>query len=205
MIKTVAMRMWIVLLLAAGSTACGITSPDVSYYSLSSLVAHGDRASASPSVPSIGVGPVALPDYLDRPQLITRSGPNQLRVDEYYRWGGALKQEIVRVVTQNLMTLIGSDKIMPIPWPGDFNPDMTVRLEVYAFEGASDGSARLRTTVTLAYRNPGSTPLAWTVDLKEQATSRAPEEIVAAQSRLLAQLSRQIAEAIVRRTQVYAP
>jgi uncharacterized lipoprotein YmbA len=139
---------------------------------------------------------VALADYLDRPQLITREGPNQIRVNEFHRWGGALDSEIARTVAENLMTLLGSDQIMPIPWPGDFHPDLIVRLEIYAFEGAADGRARLRTTVAVTDRRSGSPALIWSTDLVEQAASRDPEASVAAQSRLLATLSRQIADRI---------
>lgn len=201
MIKADALRVWVVLLLSLGMTGCGTTSPAVTFYALSPVSIQSAVASPTQAAPTIGVGPVTLPDYLDRPQLITRTGPNQMKIDEYHRWAGALEQEIVRVITQNLITLLGSDRVAPIPWPGDFSPDITVRLEVYAFEAASDATARLRATVTLGNPRSGAMPVTWTVDLEEQAENSAYEALVAAQSRLLAQLSRQIAGKIGNRSE----
>jgi hypothetical protein len=184
---------------ALGIIACGTASPPVSFYSLNALAVETSSAPAAP-VLAIGVGPVVLPGYLDRPQLIVRSGPNHLRIDEYHRWAGRLNQEIVRVLSENLMILLKSSRVAPIPWASDFNPDIAVRVEVFAFEAAADGAVRLRANLILTDRRPSGLPeQAWTVDLTQQSPEAGYDAIVATQSRLLADVSRQIAEAIARR------
>ncbi|MDA8137418.1 MAG: PqiC family protein [Desulfobacteraceae bacterium] len=198
MIKNIAPRLWIVLLFTAGCIACSATSAPVSFYSLSALCPP-NRHSSQATAPSIGVGPVILPGYLNRPQMITRTGANQMHIDEYHRWAGDLEQDMVRVLTENLMVLLGPDRIAPIPWPSDFNPDITVRLEVFAFEGSTDGTVHLRASISIADRRAAGAARMWTVDLTQQTPKHGYDAMVAAQSQLLADLSRQIAEAITGR------
>lgn len=187
---------WMILLGSLWLAACSTTSPAVYYYTLDPLPPRTEKIAALPAT-TIGVGPIALPDYVDRPQMVMRTGPNQMRVNEYHRWAGELSNQITRIIARNLMILLDSHQIMPIPWPGDFNPDVIVRMEVYAFEGAADGTVRLQAAVTLTPPQGGSPPRVWSVDLTEKAAGATPLTITAAQSRLLAALSREIAERIV--------
>ena len=39
---------------------------------------------------TIGVLPVAMPDYLDRPQIVTRASENKIKIDEFSRWAEPL-------------------------------------------------------------------------------------------------------------------
>ena len=60
-------------------TACGGASQNAKFYTLSSIAApEPARATVSQEVLVIAVGPLRIPEYLDRPQIITRTGPNEL-------------------------------------------------------------------------------------------------------------------------------
>ncbi|MCB1821939.1 MAG: membrane integrity-associated transporter subunit PqiC, partial [Candidatus Competibacteraceae bacterium] len=73
---------------------CGSTPP-TAFYTLSPLSASLPTAqtSASRSDVTIGVGPVTVPEFLDRPQIVTRTTANRLDVDEFHRWGGSLQED----------------------------------------------------------------------------------------------------------------
>jgi len=191
-------RIWNTLLLVLMIYGCGVTSPAVSFYKLSSM--YGGNLPPAPDVnarePAIGIESVILSDYLERPQLTTRSGPNQVRIDEFHRWAGPLARDIQRVLAENLMAITGSHRIAQVPWANGFDPDIIVSMQVYAFEGFYDGAVRLLASVTITDRRSDSASTSWTVDLQEPAAGRDYADMVAAQSRLMAALSRQIAEAI---------
>ena len=66
----------------------------------------GQRAS------TIGVFPVAMPDYLDRPQVVTRVSENEIKLDEFNRWAEPLKENFYTVLVENLSTLLSNEKII---------------------------------------------------------------------------------------------
>ena len=56
-------------------------------------------AATSPNGVAIGVGPITLPKYLDRPQIVTRrQRPMSLAQANFDQWGGDLNDNITRVL-----------------------------------------------------------------------------------------------------------
>jgi uncharacterized lipoprotein YmbA len=64
----------------------------------------------------IRVGPVTLPSYLDRRQIVTRSGQNEIDLAEFDRWGGSLDEEITRLLVISLTRQLASKGITVVPW-----------------------------------------------------------------------------------------
>jgi uncharacterized protein len=64
----------------------------------------------------IGVGPVSIPKYLDRPQVVTRVGRNKIRINDLHQWAGPLKHELMRVVQENLSRLFEGHDTVSYPW-----------------------------------------------------------------------------------------
>ena len=127
-------------LLLAG---CARTTP-VSYYQLSAQEAvRPAPASAEAGKMVLGIGPVRLPEYLDRPQLVTRLTPNRLQLADSHRWAEPLAENISRVMRENLSALLGTDRILLHPWPASRGTDYQLLAEVLHFENESDGAARL--------------------------------------------------------------
>mgnify|MGYP000004657022 CR=1 FL=1 len=73
-------------LILVGLVGCA-TTPSSNFFVLS---AGEVPTQGSPSGIALSIGPVDLPRYLDRPQIVSREGDNRLEVDEFNRWGGAL-------------------------------------------------------------------------------------------------------------------
>ena len=53
-----------------------------------------DPATAAARGPVIGVGPITLPKYLDRPQIVSRASRNQLALGEFDRWAEPLQENV---------------------------------------------------------------------------------------------------------------
>jgi uncharacterized lipoprotein YmbA len=92
--------------------ACA-TSPSPRYFRLAALAEPA--AAASPAGTAVIVGPFQLADYLDRPQLVTRDGPNGVRVADYERWAEPLDANFQSVVAANVGRLLGSDQVLEFP------------------------------------------------------------------------------------------
>src|ERR671924_270261 len=67
--------------------------------------------------PTIGVGPVTLPRYVDRPQIVTRTGPYEIKLAEFDRWAEALDANFTRVLADNLSLLLPTARVVMSPWP----------------------------------------------------------------------------------------
>jgi len=125
-------------------TSCA-TSPTLMYYQLST----GREQVFTPPVLSgfeirqIGIGPVTLPAYLDRPQIATRASVNQLTFADHQRWAEPLADNFSRVVAKNLTRLLGAERFQIFPWPGSRSIDWQFVIDVLAFENQADGTAVL--------------------------------------------------------------
>jgi uncharacterized protein len=100
-------------------------------------------ATAAERGPVIGVGPITLPKYLDRPQIVTRSGRNQLTLAEFDRWAEPLQDNVSRVLAENLARHIPTDHILLHPWPRSAPVDYQVAVEVRQFDGWLGGESTL--------------------------------------------------------------
>ena len=114
-------------LLLAG---CGGSSPRVEFYTLNPLsdIQAQSNTPATDRKISIGVGPVEIPEILDRPQIVTRTGPNKLSIDEFHRWAGRLDEGFAGVLAENISLLLSTDQVAVYPWPADFKPNYSCLL-----------------------------------------------------------------------------
>lgn len=133
----------LVFLVCGLLAGCAPAAP-VHYYQLTALeaAASGTAATEAGRI-VIGIGPVRLPEYLERPKIVTRVTPNRLQLSESHRWAEPLGDNISRVLGENLSNLLGTDRILLHPWPSSRTVDYQLLVEVLHFENESDGAARL--------------------------------------------------------------
>src|SRR5206468_2040571 len=86
---------------------CG-SSPDTRFYTLATVPPITKTADRS-STPQVGVGirSVVLPADLDRPQIVTRTGPNTVHLAEFDRWSSPLRASVVAVQRRSVGALRG--------------------------------------------------------------------------------------------------
>jgi uncharacterized protein len=168
------------------------------FYVLSALPGGG---TASPVATAgrgltIGIGPVTLPKYLDRPQIVTYTSPYALNVAEFDRWAEPLESTFVRVLAENLTLLIPTARFVVFPWPGSTPLDYQVTVEVSHFSGRLGGESALIANWSL-FSEAGKEALG-SRRARFSAVAGAPsyEAMVAALSQTVADLSRDIAAAL---------
>jgi hypothetical protein len=119
----------------------GCATPASRFYVLSPLPA----TAATGQGLAIGVGPVDLPDYLDRPQIVTRTSQNELTLAEFDRWAGPLKDNFIQVLAENLATLVPSQRVAVYPWKRATPVDYQVVVKVIRFDRTVGGESVLNT------------------------------------------------------------
>jgi uncharacterized lipoprotein YmbA len=144
----------------------------------------------------IGVGPVELPEYLDRPQIITRTNRNELHMSEYNRWAEPLGENFTRTLAGNLSAFLASDKIYTYPWDTPEAVDYQLMVNVSRFDAEPSGNAVLKARWSLVSRKDGEkTILTQKTNLSEPVGADTYNALVEAQSRVLEKFGREVAAA----------
>ncbi|HUO04873.1 MAG TPA: PqiC family protein [Candidatus Binataceae bacterium] len=167
---------------------CG-TSPASHFYSLDSAASPGNVPSTKAA---ILVGPVTIPDSVDRPEIVIRVAPNRVEVEEFDRWDAPLDDSIARAVAGDLAIQLGKATVTSAPL-GNFNPDYRVSINVQNFESTRGRSALIDAVWTIS--KAGGASSGRTV-ARETVNGDSFEALAAAHSRALAKLSDDIAKAI---------
>ncbi|MFQ5960102.1 MAG: membrane integrity-associated transporter subunit PqiC [Candidatus Methylomirabilales bacterium] len=184
------------LMILAGCIG-GKTTPS-RFYVLSSLPspeAEKQVTTAEHGV-AIGVGPVTIPPYLDRPEIVTRASGTELHLAEFDRWAEPLQQNFSRVLAENLSILIPTDRAAMFPWEQSTPIDYRVAVEVTRFEGNADGDSSLMARWNIVGADGKKELLARQSSFSARADAQDYEARVSALSRTIADLSREIATAI---------
>ena len=99
---------------AAALSLAACSTPEV-YYRLNS---DGPAPTNTTGI-ALGVGPVVLPDYIDRGELVFQSEANRFEVPYEHRWAGSLRETTTRVLGTNLARRLGTGNLHLYPWdPG---------------------------------------------------------------------------------------
>ena len=136
----------VVAALAAGLLiGCAGTSPPTRYYLLQPMpgTAPLQHQPGSEAELTLGIGPVALPDYLDRQQIVTLLAENRTELAEYDRWAEPLKENFIRVLKENLATILDTPYILQEPWSISDSVDYRLEIEVIRFDADTSNTAVL--------------------------------------------------------------
>ena len=181
-------------------SGCRGTTPPVQFYTLNSVIASSEGESG-PSIRqslAVGVGPMEMPKSIDRPQLVTRTAPNVLRVDEFHRWAGSLREDFMRALTANLAVLLKTDQVTAYPWEDYFRPVYRIFLDVHRFDGNPGDQIVLDVTCTITDREGRRSLFVQKSRIEESVPEKDFEAFVSAKNRAIATLSRELAQIIIK-------
>jgi uncharacterized lipoprotein YmbA len=166
----------------------------VQYYRLSVDSGNGARLPAVAQGPVIGLGPIRIPEYLDRPQMIIAITDNQYRLSEDHRWTDRLDQNISLALFKALPGQLGTDKIVRYPWPQRQLVDYQIGIDILEFNVDANGQSRLIAQWTIKRKDQPA--IDKRSDYRFPASSTDYDVMVKAQSQCLSKLSQEIAETI---------
>ena len=156
-----------------------------------------ETAAVPPGTLAVGVGQVKLPAYLFNTSMAIRSGTNEIEYPVVTLWAERLDTGIQRVVAANLALLLPTDQIRLSAWRSE-----DVAAEVYVTIEQFDVDTRGNAVLVAWWRilAPGGEKIlkAGEARLTRQGPSpdTAPSGAIATLSDLVADLSRQLAQAL---------
>jgi len=174
------------------------SSPPTRFYTLSSLQEGGSERRESPSDQGlvIGVGPIKFPEYLDRTEIVTRSSSNKITLSDFDVWAGSLEKDFSRALAENLSVLLSTESVVLYP---RLHPELVkyqIGVDVIRFDGPLGGDVSVIARWVIFQGKERKLVLVRKSTIIEPSGGKGYEAMVAADSRALEKLSREIAEVI---------
>jgi uncharacterized lipoprotein YmbA len=149
--------------------------------------------------PAIAISRPSLPSYLDRQQLVSRSGDGQLQMNSYHLWAEPLDAAISRITATNLGRLTNSLNIQPVESFVTLDYQSLLEIRVSRFEPDESSHLILDCTWKLqpvSGRVADTRAFRTSVPIPPAATPKDLSGRTAAMNEALARLAREIARAL---------
>ncbi len=184
--KTIGVSVFILL------SACG-TSPKTYFYSLNAE--HDNEIVTSENL-AIGVWNVTLPELIDRPEMVTRSGEYTIDLADFHRWLGGLSSNVSLLIANELSHNLKTGQVYVSPWSGDNSLDYQVKVYIRKFDGTLGGESSIKGIFVILNGKGNEKVQEETFSFNEKVKDKSYSEMAAAMSRLVVSLSGKIAQAI---------
>jgi uncharacterized lipoprotein YmbA len=181
-----------ICLLLALLAGCA-SSPPSQFFTLSAAPAAPRLSPAAQSGYSIVVGPVEVPESVDRPQLVLRVSENRVRILEEARWAEPLRAAIPGVIAGDLAQQLGARRVLAYPQDVE-SFDYQVLLEVLRFDSVLGEAATVEIAWSVKPANGGERRFGRSL-VREPVQGEGYEALVAAHSRALHAIGGEIARA----------
>jgi uncharacterized lipoprotein YmbA len=189
-VKVKASLVW-ALALCAWAVAC--SSPASRFYVLSDKTLAAAPAPTGAFPGTVVVHAAALPEMVDRPQLVVGSQGEQVVVLEQERWAEPLRTGIARFVAAHLARLLGTAAVSTSE-DVITQPQYRVSIDVRRFDATPDSAVDIE--VLWRVRGPDDVRTGYK-HVRERVTGKGYEAVVAADARALELISRDIAQALL--------
>ncbi|WP_174990990.1 PqiC family protein [Pandoraea anapnoica] len=190
----------------------GCASPSPTFYTLTDAGAgtgsaaansNATTGAAAPATPyALEVSPVAVPEQVDRPQIVVTRGGGRVDILEESRWAAPLKTELTSTISRDLTQRLGAMDVYGLP-RADGLAVYRVSTSVQRFESTPGEQAAL-TAVWSVRKVPGDIVLTCRFSGTESAASGIAD-VVAAQRKLVDRLADGIGNAIATSAQGATP
>jgi uncharacterized lipoprotein YmbA len=186
---------WLFLACLMMLSGCGAGSAPSDFYMMKPMATGPSSEQSGLKDVVVGVGPASFPEYLNRPQIITRESAIKIRINEFQRWAGSLQGDFLQVLAENLSLLLGSDKVVAHPWGDYFEVGYKVPLDVQQFDG-SPGEAVFLNVQWAVLSSDDKVLVTRKSAIKTEVNGADYDALVLAQSQALVELSKEIAAQI---------
>ena len=137
----------------------------------------------------VAVGPVTLPGYIDRTELVFQSGPNQFQVPTTAIWTGTLHDNLVQTLRDDLGRRLDSGNVVTFPAPAGTPVRYQVEVNVARFHSISGVNAVLDVSWRIIEPSSGRTVSRRNASYEQPISGDGYDAVVRAESALVGQLA----------------
>lgn len=175
--------------------ACG-SAPKDKFYTLAPASPMAPAATATaPARYGVAIGPVRVPEALDRTQMVVREGPNRVEILDQHRWAGSLRSEIARALAAGVGAQLPEAQVSVHDGQAGRNAAYRVAVDIERFDATLNDSVAVQALWTL--RQEGGKELgSGRFTATEPTGAGGYDGIAAAFAKALAGMSAQLAQAL---------
>ena len=190
LLKNIALLCLISLILS-----CAKSSKPVEYYMLDASVGiDNNQTLKGDEGPMIGLGPIRLPEYLDRFQMVVAVSENKYKLIDGHRWAEKLDQNISLALFKTLPAQLGTDRMIRYPWPQRPGVDFQIKIDILELNIDEKGQSQL--IVQWSIKSKDETILNKRSSFTAQASTTDIDKMVQAQSECLTKLGQEIVSSL---------
>ena len=175
--------------------SCAKSSKPVEYYMLDASVGiDNNQTLKGDEGPMIGLGPIRLPEYLDRFQMVVAVSENKYKLIDGHRWAEKLDQNISLALFKTLPSQLGTDRMIRYPWPQRPGVDFQVKIDILELNIDQNGQSQL--IAQWSIKSKDETILNKRSSFTAQASTTDIDKMVQAQSECLTKLGQEIVSSL---------
>jgi uncharacterized protein len=178
-------------------TGCAASQP-TRFFVLNALEhpqMESPQSCQSDGIFTLGINPINIPRYLDRPQIMTKVNDNEFKLSELNVWAEPLKDTLTRVIAQNLNSVPCAD-IVIMPKAGSKQINYRLSAEVIRFDGTLGGQALLDVQWSIIEEQTKHVLIRKVSKYREPVQSHDYNALVYAYNRVLDSFSQEIAGSV---------
>jgi uncharacterized lipoprotein YmbA len=185
-------------LLSGSHVGCSFLQPqpDPTQFFVLTPLAVSSPGHATTNDLLVGIGPITVPEYLDRTNIVRRFAPNRVAISELEWWAEPLDTSLLRVLGDNLSVRLGTPAVLRYPWPLLMKPAYSVAINFSRFDILSTERVHLAARWVVRGGQPRRALLTRESSIEKTPAGPSTGEAVTALSEALDDLSAEIASAI---------
>ncbi|MDA9094065.1 PqiC family protein [Methylophilaceae bacterium] len=172
--------------------SCAKSSKPVEYYMLDASVGIvNNQTLKGDEGPMIGLGPIRLPEYLDRFQMVVAVSENKYKLIDGHRWAEKLDQNISLALFKTLPAQLATDRMIRYPWPQRPGVDFQVKIDILELNIDQNGQSQM--IAQWSIKSKDEIILNKRSTFTAQASTTDIDKMVQAQSECLTKLGQEVA------------
>lgn len=131
------------LLIACIAVVAGCTSPPTDFYTLRPTVTATEGAPVQDSGLRVGLEPVSVAGFLERPELVTVRGDGAVDVAATEAWAAPMDEMVTLVLAEDLASALGVDQVFRLPSRRILDLDRVVEVTIVALNAVGDDQVEM--------------------------------------------------------------
>lgn len=138
----------------------------------------------------VGVGPIIVPAYLDRPQIVSSAGGHEIQLAESHQWVQPLRDAVEWFLVEDLRRRVTGGRVVAHPWRRSEQVERQVEIELIRFEGRPGGECLVQARWLI--RRTGGDVSQQLTEIREPSAGNDWEGVVSGLSRALERLGEEV-------------
>jgi uncharacterized protein len=133
----------------------------------------GETSPAPVGAPRVVVGPISIPQLVDRPQIVVRGSDSEVLINEQARWAAPLRNSLEDLLAAELQQRLPDTRFVPSGGIVRSADERSLNIDIYAVDLDREDGARIR--AYWVYRDPTSAGATLEGEVQVHAEPRRPD------------------------------